>query len=227
MGGYSRIMTTGPFLIRVPSPIGRLELTSDADSILTLSIERDGHLPHDEQPENPSPVLEEAARQLEEYFGGTRKAFDLPVQPAGGSAFQRSVWLRLASLGFGEFISYGALGVEVGKPGSARAIGGAVGANPVPIIIGCHRVLASNGRITGYSGGEGIPTKVWLLAHEGIEHVEPKQRSRATVVAGEDEALFEEAALQAEAEAESASDTGRKSDRELEFSGSTALQREV
>lgn len=226
-------MTTGPYLIRVPSPIGRLELTSDAENILTLSIERDGHLPHDDKPENPSPVLEEAARQLEEYFGGRRTAFDLPVQPVGGSAFQRSVWRRLASLGFGEFISYGALGVEVGKPGSARAIGGAVGANPVPIIIGCHRVLASNGRITGYSGGEGIPTKVWLLAHEGIEHVEPKQRSRANVPAGDAQALFDEAALQAEAEAESKSESESESeqqgqsDRELEFSGSTALQREA
>jgi methylated-DNA-[protein]-cysteine S-methyltransferase len=80
------------------------------------------------------------------------------------------VWNRLATLGFGEYISYGELGVEVGKPGSARAIGGAVGANPVPIIIGCHRVLASNGRITGYSGGDGITTKVWLLAHEKITH---------------------------------------------------------
>lgn len=169
---YSRIMTSGtPFLIRVPSPIGRLELTSDAEHILSLSIERDGHLPREDQPENPSPVLVEAARQLGEYFAGARTTFDLPVLLTGGSAFQRSVWNRLASLGFGEFISYGALGHEVGKPGAARAIGGAVGANPVPIIIGCHRVLAANGRITGYSGGNGVPTKEWLLAHEGISHV--------------------------------------------------------
>jgi methylated-DNA-[protein]-cysteine S-methyltransferase len=165
------IMTTGLFLIRVPSPIGRLELTADDSDILSLSIERDSHLPLEDQAERPNTLLAEAARQLGEYFAGKRTTFDLPVRFTGGSAFQRSVWNRLAKLAYGEFISYGALGIEVGRPGSARAIGGAVGANPVPIIIGCHRVLASNGRITGYSGGEGVPTKVWLLAHEGIEHV--------------------------------------------------------
>ena len=75
---------------------------------------------------------------------------------------------KLADLEYGQYISYGELGLEIGRPGSGRAIGGAVGANPIPIIIGCHRVLASNGKITGYSGGEGIPTKLWLLTHEGI-----------------------------------------------------------
>lgn len=158
-------------LIRVPSPIGRLELTADSDSILSLSIERAGHLPLEETPESPSPLLERAAAELTEYFAGTRTEFDLPVRPTGGTAFQRSVWNRLATLGFGEVISYGELGASIGRPGSGRAIGGAVGANPVPILIGCHRVLASNGRITGYSGGSGIPTKVWLLDHEAIEHV--------------------------------------------------------
>ncbi len=172
-------MTTGPFLIRVPSPIGRLELTSDEENILSLSIERDGHVPLEDIPERPSPVLEEAARQLGEYFSGARTGFELPVLFTSGSAFQRSVWNRLAGLGFGEVISYGALGVEVGKPGSARAIGGAVGANPIPIIVGCHRVLASNGRITGYSGGEGIPTKSWLLSHEGIPYSQPAPRRGA------------------------------------------------
>ncbi|MFI5060346.1 MAG: methylated-DNA--[protein]-cysteine S-methyltransferase, partial [Actinomycetales bacterium] len=71
-------------------------------------------------------------------------------------------------LEYGQFVSYGELGQEIGRPGSGRAIGGAVGANPIPIIIGCHRVLASDGKVTGYSGGEGIPTKMWLLSHEGI-----------------------------------------------------------
>jgi methylated-DNA-[protein]-cysteine S-methyltransferase len=158
-------------LIRLPSPIGRLELTSDAESILSLSIERDGHLPLEESPESPSPLLERAARELTEYFTGSRTEFDLPVRFSGGTAFQQSVWRRLTEIGFGEVTSYGELGQSIGRPGSGRAIGGAVGANPVPILIGCHRVLAANGRITGYSGGNGIPTKVWLLDHEGIEHV--------------------------------------------------------
>lgn len=163
--------STATSLIRVPSPIGRLELTSDGEHILSLSIERNGNLPLDAAPEVSSPLLEEAARQLHEYFGGMRTAFDLPVLLTGGTAFQQSVWNRLTSIGFGEVVSYGRLGEDIGRPGSGRAIGGAVGANPVPIIVGCHRVLATSGRITGYSGGNGIPTKVWLLDHEGIGHV--------------------------------------------------------
>ncbi|MGO4689282.1 methylated-DNA--[protein]-cysteine S-methyltransferase [Glaciibacter sp. 2TAF33] len=157
-------------LIHLSSPIGMLELTADAENILSLTIARNGHTPLEDEPDRPSPLLERAAQQLDEYFAGTRTSFDLPVRFVSGTVFQRSVWNRLAALGFGEYISYGELGVEVGKPGSARAIGGAVGANPIPIIIGCHRVLASNGRITGYSGGDGITTKVWLLAHEKIAH---------------------------------------------------------
>lgn len=154
----------------MPSPIGRLELTGDDESILSLSIERDGHLPLEHRPESPSPLLARAARQLAEYFAGTRTSFDLPVRPQGGTPFQIGVWQRLSELGFGEVTSYGELGLSLGKPGAGRAVGGAVGANPVPILIGCHRVLAANGRITGYSGGSGVPTKVWLLDHEGIEH---------------------------------------------------------
>ena len=167
--------STATSLIRIPSPIGRLELTSDTEHIhgehiLSLSIERGGRLPLDAAPEKPSPLLQIAAGQLDEYFAGTRTTFDLPVHLTGGTTFQQSVWNRLAAIGFGEFMSYGELGLDIGRPGSGRAIGGAVGANPVPIIIGCHRVLASNGGITGYSGGNGIPTKIWLLDHEGIGH---------------------------------------------------------
>ncbi|MFO7690373.1 MAG: methylated-DNA--[protein]-cysteine S-methyltransferase [Cryobacterium sp.] len=157
-------------LIRVPSPLGRLELTADAAGILSLSIECDGQLPLQRAPETPSPVLRRAKLQLSEYFAGTRQVFDVPVHFAGGTDFQRSVWQGLIDLAFGESVSYGELGARIGRPGSGRAIGGAVGANPVPIIVGCHRVLATNGRITGYSAGAGISTKALLLAHEGIGH---------------------------------------------------------
>ena len=162
--------TTTNALLRLLSPVGRLELTADDEGILSLSIETDGQLPLDATAETPSPVLRRAAEQLDEYFAGTRQSFDLPVHLTRGTEFQRSVWARLASLNFGDVISYGALGTDVGRPGSARAIGGAVGANPVPIIFGCHRVLATSGQITGYSAGQGIPTKAWLLNHEGIAH---------------------------------------------------------
>jgi methylated-DNA-[protein]-cysteine S-methyltransferase len=162
--------STPTALLRLSSPLGRLELTADDVGILSVSIETDGHLPLEETAESRSPVLRRAAEQLGEYFAGTRHAFDLPVHLTRGTEFQRSVWARLTTLGFGEVISYGALGNEIGRAGSGRAIGGAVGANPVPIIIGCHRVLATSGQITGYSAGQGIPTKAWLLDHEGIVH---------------------------------------------------------
>ncbi|WP_350347132.1 methylated-DNA--[protein]-cysteine S-methyltransferase [Agromyces sp. G08B096] len=158
---------TDVYLIRLESPIGRLELVADGEALTSLSIERAGTLPHDGVAERTCPVLELAAQQLTEYFTGTRTSFDLPVRPTG-TAFQQAVWGELARLGWGEATSYGALAAAVGRPGAARAIGGAVGANPLPIIVGCHRVLAGDGRITGYSGGNGIPTKLWLLGHEQI-----------------------------------------------------------
>ncbi|CAM5528108.1 methylated-DNA--[protein]-cysteine S-methyltransferase [Leifsonia shinshuensis] len=155
------------FLLRMPSPIGRIELTGDGDAVTSLSIARDDVLPHDDLPENRDAVLENAAAQLDEYFAGTRRAFDVPVR-LHGTAFRTAVWERLTTLEYGTLTTYGELGLALGHPGYGRAIGGAVGANPVPIIIGCHRVLSSTGKITGYSGGEGIPTKLWLLEHEGI-----------------------------------------------------------
>ncbi|HET6672216.1 MAG TPA: methylated-DNA--[protein]-cysteine S-methyltransferase [Agromyces sp.] len=158
---------TNVFLTRLDSPIGRIELLGDDLAVTALTIERDGALPHDDEPERSNPVLELARAQLLEYFAGTRTTFDVPVRVVG-TPFQEAVWAELERLGWGEATSYGALAAAVGKPGSARAIGGAVGANPVPILIGCHRVLASDGRITGYSGGNGVPTKLWLLGHERI-----------------------------------------------------------
>ncbi|WP_430646094.1 methylated-DNA--[protein]-cysteine S-methyltransferase [Agromyces sp. GXS1127] len=158
---------TSPYLIRFTSPIGRIELQADDTALTTLTIERDGALPHDDLPEHPSPLLAAARAQLEEYFAGRRTDFDLPVR-LHGTPFQQAVWAELQRLGWGEATSYGALAAAVGRPGSARAIGGAVGANPMPIIVGCHRVLASDGRITGYSGGQGVSTKLWLLGHEQI-----------------------------------------------------------
>lgn len=158
---------TNVFLTRLDSPIGRIELVGDDVAVTSLSIERDGVLPHDDEPEHSNAVLDRAREQLLEYFAGSRVAFDIPVHRAG-TPFQEAVWSQLDRLGWGEATSYGALAIAVGKPGSARAIGAAVGANPIPIIVGCHRVLASDGRITGYSGGNGIPTKLWLLGHERI-----------------------------------------------------------
>ena len=171
--GYSRRMTpldiTPEFLVRTTSPIGRIQLTSDGTAVTGLLIEREGSLPLDHLPEAPTPVLDVAVTQLAEYFAGTRRDFDVPVA-LNGTPFQLSVWSELSSLGWGEVASYGDIGYATGRPTAGRAVGGAVGANPIPIIVPCHRVLAANGRITGYSAGAGIPTKVWLLEHENIPH---------------------------------------------------------
>lgn len=157
------------YLRRVDSPIGRLELTSDGTSITSLTIERNGHLPREEQEENTTRVLDRAVDQLAGYFAGKRHTFDVPIAP-GGTEFQREVWAGLASIPWGQARSYGELGATTGRATAGRAVGGAVGSNPLPIIIPCHRVLASDGKITGYSGGNGVPTKVWLLEHEGIQY---------------------------------------------------------
>lgn len=154
-------------IIRTDSPIGRIEITSDGDAITSLSIERDGALPFDELEGDSDPLLELAVKQLGEYFAGTRTTFELPVS-LHGTEFQSEIWRQLSEIGWGQVRSYGELGLASGRSTAGRAVGGAVGANPIPIIVPCHRVLASNGRITGYSGGNGIPTKVWLLQHEGI-----------------------------------------------------------
>lgn len=156
-------------LRRMDSPIGRLEIIGNGRAITSLSIEREGALPYDGFPEQTDPILDRAVAQLEEYFSGHRHDFDLPLSLAG-TAFQLAVWEQLVDLEFGEVVSYGELGLATGRPTAGRAVGGAVGANPIPIIVPCHRVLGSDGKITGYSGGDGIPTKAWLLEHEGIAH---------------------------------------------------------
>jgi len=157
------------FLLRVPSPLGRLELRADDDAVTWLSIERHGALPGDGSQERSSALLEQAAAELDEYFAGDRRAFDVPVRWKG-TPFQQSVWEVLRGVDYGDALTYGAIGRMTGRPTAGRAIGGAVGANPVPILVPCHRVLASDGRITGYSAGSGVPTKVLLLDLEGIAH---------------------------------------------------------
>jgi methylated-DNA-[protein]-cysteine S-methyltransferase len=162
-------MTEFDSLVRVNSPIGRLEITARAGTIVGLDIESDGRLPRETHSEKIYTVLAKAETLLAEYFGGKRQKFDVPVD-LSGTPFQQSVWQTLAEIPFGQVRSYGDVGKSTGRRAAGRAVGGAVGANPIPIIVPCHRVLASDGRITGYSGGNGIPTKVWLLDHEGIAH---------------------------------------------------------
>lgn len=152
--------------MRMPSPVGRLELVAEGDRVVALSIATGGVLPLDHLDDRPSAVLEEAARQLDEYFTGRRTTFDVPVRPTG-TPFQVAVWEALARVPHGGVTTYGALAQAAGRPGGARAVGGAVGANRLCILVPCHRVLGSDGRVTGFSAGDGVATKVRLLALEG------------------------------------------------------------
>ncbi|GAA1689041.1 methylated-DNA--[protein]-cysteine S-methyltransferase [Microcella alkalica] len=159
--------TTGRLV--VDSPLGRILLLGDDEAVTRLEIETAQGFRGGEAPDAPTAVLERAASQLREYFAGDRHDFDVPIR-LGGTAFQRAIWAELDAIPFGEVRSYGELGRATGRATAGRAVGGAVGANPVPLLVPCHRVLAGDRRITGYSAGRGVPTKAWLLDHEGIAH---------------------------------------------------------
>ena len=115
--------------------------------------------------EGPVPVLEQAARELEEYFAGKRREFTVPLAPKG-TEFQQKVWAALREIPYGTTVSYKDIAVRIGKPGAAVAVGQANRWNPIPIIIPCHRVIGANGKLVGYTGGMHI--KEALLAVEGI-----------------------------------------------------------
>lgn len=141
------------------SPVGPLTLFEDDDHIVAVEW---GWPPDSTEP--PSPLLERARDQLEAYFEGKLTDFDLPLAPAG-TAFQKKVWQALSRIPFGTTRSYAELASELGT--APRALGGACGRNPLPILIPCHRVLAANRGLGGYSGMDGIETKRFLLKLEG------------------------------------------------------------
>ena len=141
------------------SPIGPLALFDADDTIVALDW---GWLPDNQ----PSALLLRARDQLEEYFDGKRREFDLPLAPHG-TVFQRKVWIGLRQIPSGATSSYGELAAKLGT--APRALGGACGRNPIPVIIPCHRVLAAGGGLGGYSGIDGIETKEFLLRLEGYQ----------------------------------------------------------
>jgi methylated-DNA-[protein]-cysteine S-methyltransferase len=112
-------------------------------------------------------VADQAAFELRQYFARQRKSFEVFVE-LQGTDFQKSVWREISRVRFGETKTYAELAGAIGNPKAARAVGGAVGANPVPIIVPCHRIMGAAGNLTGYSGGTGIPTKIQLLELEGL-----------------------------------------------------------
>lgn len=154
---YASLMT----VCYVDSPVGRLALEADHDVLTRLRWTGDGETA---VAAARTPVLKEAARQLELYFARRLTDFDLPLA-AKGTDFQKRVWAAMAEIPYGETATYGGLAAMLGS--GPRAVGMACGRNPIPIVVPCHRVLASGGREGGFSGGRGLPTKRQLLAIEG------------------------------------------------------------
>jgi methylated-DNA-[protein]-cysteine S-methyltransferase len=113
--------------------------------------------------EGTTPLLDRAVTQLEEYFAGTRREFDLPLDPHG-TPFQQSAWMVLRTIPYGRTISYGQQALQLGDPNKARAVGAANGKNPLSIVVPCHRVIGSGGQLTGFAAG--LDVKSWLLDHE-------------------------------------------------------------
>ena len=160
---------TEPIAKIIESPVGRLSIT-EADGALVRIAWSDHEAGDPRALPDETPLLARAAEQLSEYFAGARRDFDLPLNPAG-TPFQRRVWTEMARIPFGATESYGALARKTGSV--ARAVGGACGANPIPIVIPCHRVVGADGTLGGFSGGTGPETKRALLELEGVAPHEP------------------------------------------------------
>ncbi|HYH22590.1 MAG TPA: methylated-DNA--[protein]-cysteine S-methyltransferase [Azospirillum sp.] len=143
-------------LLTIDSPLGPLLLRSAGGALTSLDWAAG-------PPDDPDDVLCEAARQLADYFAGRRTTFNLPLRPVG-SPFQQRVWAAMGEIAYARTATYGDLAHRLGT--AARAVGGACGRNPLPIIIPCHRVVGGQGKPGGYSGLGGLETKSWLLAHE-------------------------------------------------------------
>jgi methylated-DNA-[protein]-cysteine S-methyltransferase len=160
-----------------PTPWGDLTLVASPSGLAGAWFENQRHLPAalaeqlagqsaiwPEQATNP--ILQEAVKQLTDYFAGQKNSFDLPLDLSAGSAFQQAVWQALLSIPRGSTTSYGALSLRIGRPSAVRAVGGAIGRNPLSIVVPCHRVIGSTGALTGYAGG--LARKTALLQLEGI-----------------------------------------------------------
>jgi len=142
------------------SPLGLLEFKATEKGITQIIF-----CGAEKKEVNSNQITDCCKQQLKEYFAGQRKDFDVPIDPSG-TDFQKSVWRCLSTITFGETLSYLDIAKMVNKPKGAQAVGGANGRNPISIIVPCHRVIGSNGALTGYAGG--IERKLWLLKHEGI-----------------------------------------------------------
>ena len=157
-------------ILKVPTPVGELTLVASESALLAVHFPSSRHVPprgsggEVSDAERGNDVLARARQQLEEYFARTRTTFDLPLDPVG-SPFQRRVWDALRAIPYGTTVSYSEIARRLGDIRTTRAVGAANGANPIPIIVPCHRVVGAHGELTGFGGG--IDRKRWLLEHEG------------------------------------------------------------
>jgi methylated-DNA-[protein]-cysteine S-methyltransferase len=154
------------FCKEMESPVGKLKLVASANVLIAVLWEQERPnrvklAPSKLDPQQP--ILIETEHQLKEYFAGTRKAFDLPLEPTG-SEFQKKVWRALLEIPFGQTRSYLDLAKSVGSAKAVRAVGAANGKNPLSIVVPCHRVIGANGALTGFAGG--LEVKAKLLAFE-------------------------------------------------------------
>ena len=151
------------------SPIGRLMLEEEDGALVRVAFEREIPAGIEEQmeelPLQAKEVLEKAERQLDEYFAGERKVFNLPLAPKG-TEFQKKVWAALCDIPYGETRSYGEIAAAVGNPKASRAVGMANHRNPISIIVPCHRVIGADGRLVGFGGGLWIKEKLLKLEKE-------------------------------------------------------------
>ena len=149
------------FTTTIASPCGELIAISDGESL--TSLEFPGRGPSPSGATRDDGPFREVRAQLDAYFAGERRAFDLPLA-ADGTPFQRDVWAALVAIPYGATTSYGELARAIGRPAAVRAVGAANGANPIAIVVPCHRVIGKDGTLTGYGGG--LPRKRLLLALE-------------------------------------------------------------
>jgi len=152
-------MTT-VYYTRVDTPVGRLLLAGNGRELKTLRFPKGGRAsePEREWVENEV-FFAKAIRQLQEYFAGRRREFDLRLAPLG-TPFQQTVWRAVAAIPYGTTVSYAEIARRIGKPKAVRAVGGANGRNPIPIVVPCHRVIGSDGSLTGFGGGLEIKQKL-------------------------------------------------------------------
>lgn len=159
---------------RYDSPLGSIIIAATDKGLAGLWFDGQKHLPPELAgavwpSDADHPVLKEVMRQLSDYFAGRRTQFDVPLDLSYGTAFQQSVWQALLKIPQGGTASYGELSARIGKPAAVRAVGAAVGRNPVSIIVPCHRVMGAGGALTGYAGG--LERKSALLRLEGVNLV--------------------------------------------------------